>query len=403
MFDVVVIGGGASGIMTSILLARAGKSVAVLEANDRILKKLLVTGNGRCNITNKNILPSNYNFVGSDIFEKVYASYDLNETTKFFENIGIMMKELEDGKMYPMSLQASSVVNALLYEANRVGVTIITNFIVSAITNKSHFFITDGDKKVSSKYIVFAAGGKSSCKEKNIHNIHKILKSMNVSMTKMYPSLVQLKSDFKYLKHLNGNKIVTNAKLFKGERHIYSAKGEVLFTDYGLSGIPIMNLSRHVTTSDMKQYSVRLDLFDGYTKAELLEMLLKRVKTLYFMSTKDFFVGLVPKDFIIVIIKENGLAMDSSAGDIPEAKIARIVDYLKELRINIIGTNPFSRSQVTAGGVNTVELNNDLSLKKNKNIYFCGEIVDVDGLCGGFNLQWAWSSAGVVSSAIKGK
>ncbi len=400
MYDVLIIGCGASGAVAGILASRRGLSVAIVEAEDRGFKKLLTTGNGRCNITNRNISLDSYNEHGAKLFSKVYADFNNTDALDFFRTIGVESTELDDGKIYPMSLQAASVVNNLLDELERSGVQIINKFPVTKINRSKHFDIFSGDKKLSSRALIVACGSKAGTKENKFNGIWKALDTFKIKKEPLNPSLVQLKSDYGYLKHLNGTKFKTTAKLYKGKTMLKSFYGEVLFTDYGLSGIPIMNLSRFFTETDKKGYRVDLDLCKEVSFTDLVSLIETRKKTIGYKKLDKFFLSLVPKSMIIPLIKDNVLNMNSSGSELTSKEIKKIAGYLKSFSLDITGINPFARAQVMCGGIDVRELNDNLSYKKDKDLYFCGEIVDVDGLCGGFNLQWAWSSGAKVGENI---
>ncbi len=400
MYDVIVVGCGASGAISSIFASSRGLSVAVLEASERGMKKLLTTGNGRCNITNKNIDKSCYSGSGKAIFDNVYSSFNNEKTLEYLRSIGIETIELEDGKMYPMSLQAASVVNNLLDEMNKNGVTIISDFPVTKISVGKHFSVYSNDRKISAKSVIIASGSKSGTKENKFNSMIKVLKELNIKTTKTYPSLVQIKSDYKYLKHLNGTKIKTDAKLINNGKIVKSFYGEVLFANYGLSGIPIMNLSRFFTRTNKKDYFIELDLMYGITYDELFNMLKVRKQNLSHKTLDKFFVGVLPKSLIVPTIKDNDLIASSLCIELSDKDLTKICTYLKKFTIRATDTNGFNRSQAMAGGVSVQNLNDDLSHKKYKNLYFCGEIVDIDGMCGGYNLQWAWSSGYVVGNSV---
>ncbi len=400
MYDVIVIGCGASGAIASIIAARRGLSVAVLEANDRGMKKLLSTGNGRCNITNQNVSSENYNEESRELFDKVYGKFNNQNTLDFFREIGVETTKLDDGKIYPLSLQAASVVNNLLDEMNRLGVSIINNFSVQKINKKEHFTVYCGDRKVSAKNLVIACGSKSGVKEKDFNSMWSILKGMGVKLKRTRPSLVQLSSDYKYLKHLSGTKIKTTARLIKDGKEVKSFWGEVLFANYGLSGIPIMNLSKYYNVNHKAKYQVGLDLIECMNFEHLYNTLTYRRESIGYKTLQNFFVGFLPKPLIIPTIKDNNFESSQLANTLSDNDLKQIVSYLKNFIIDINGSNDFKRSQAMSGGVELREVRDNLSYKKDKNLYFCGEILDVDGMCGGFNLQWAWSSGAVVANSI---
>ena len=403
---VIVIGGGASGIMAAITAARLGQNVILLERKDRIGKKILATGNGRCNISNRYIEESRFHSDSQNLYDQIYPQFDLNKTLAFFEALGIPILELEEGKLYPYSLQAASVLNVLLYELDRQKVQVFCNEDVVRVDVSQRVVVQTKKKKYYGDKVVMACGGKSTPDLGSNGSGFKLAKDLGLNMIEPYPSLIQLESNYAYLKHLKGTKVMAKVDLVVEDVHLKSAYGELLFTDYGLSGPPILDVSRTAAQgikNNKKKIEIHGDLVPLLDRAELEQMLLKRIESMSYKVLEDFFVGLLPKQMIIPLIKDCGMSPRDKGAQITSRQREMIVSWLKAFKLNITGTRQWNQSQVTAGGVDCREVDGTrLTCKKQPNVILCGEMLDMDGDCGGFNLQWAWSS-GYVAGVSAGK
>lgn len=392
-----VVGGGASGLVGAVfakrLLKEKGK-VVILERMDRIGKKILATGNGRCNFTNINTSVNNFYGRNADFVEYALKKFNVYDTIDFFECLGIYPKEEENGKMYPYSGQASSVLDALRNEIERLGIEIVTGFEVKCVKKTgSGFRITSfSENTVVSDKVIIAAGGCASPNLGSNGTGFKILSDLGHSVTKLQPALVQLKTEKDMVKGLKGIKFDGKVSIVSGGRILGEEKGEVLFTDYGLSGPPIFQLS--VICALHKNCSVILDFVPDLTEKEVYELLLKRKKNLSHLSMENYFVGFLNKRIGNVIAKKSGIEkLSFSVSGLNEEILRRMSKNIKAMTFNIIGKNGWNNAQVTAGGVETAEFDSK-TMESNivKGLYSSGEIFDIFGECGGFNLQWAWSS-----------
>lgn len=393
---IIIIGGGASGMIAGIIAARQGARVTILERKDRIGKKLLATGNGRCNISNEQMSEARYHSDSFNIFTGVYNQFNLEATKLFFKQLGVEILELENGKLYPFSLQASSVLNVLRYELDRLGIAVMCDEEVIGINLSNKVVVTTSKNKYYGDKLIMATGGKSAPELGSNGSGFKLGRAIGLKVVEPYPSLIQLESNYKYLRHLKGTKVMSNVKIVVEEAVLSDVYGEVLFTDYGLSGLPILDVSRYASKAlkDHKaSIKVQLDLVPDLDRSTLDTLLINRIEHMPYKALADFFVGLVPKSLIIPLIKDNGLSQDMKASNITKQDRANILIWLKQLSIDITGTRKWNQSQATAGGIDCNEVNPiTLSLKSQLTVYLCGEILDIDGDCGGFNLQWAWSS-----------
>lgn len=406
---VIVVGGGASGIVAAITAARQGAKVTLLEQKNRIGKKILATGNGRCNIANRLVDRQHFHSSTKNLFDSIYRQFDLTETIAFFSEIGVEILELEDGKLYPLSLQAASVVNVMLDELDALKVQVVCDARVTSIDINDRVIATTASKKYYGDALILAAGGRSTPNLGSDGSGYKLSESIGLNRTDVYPSLVQLTSNYAYLKHLKGTKVMASIQLcFNGEKH-RKEYGELLFTDYGISGPPVLQISREasIACNHCKKSSVHIecDLMPAMTEEALDTLLIKRIEHMPTKTLERFFIGMLPKQLIVPLIKDTNMTLTDQAASITKRQRQAIIQWLKSLDLTITGTNQWNQSQVTAGGVDCNDVDEaTLSVKGKPNVYVCGELLDMDGDCGGFNLQWAWSSGYVAGlNAAKGK
>lgn len=398
--QVLIIGGGASGIMAAIVGAKSGAQVTIIERLDRIGKKILATGNGRCNLSNRDCSVSRYHSHGSmEVFKSVMSQFDVNKTLAFFEEIGIEINEKEDGKLYPRSDQASSVLNALRYELSRLNVDIICNQEVKKIETGPKFTVWTHDEKFTADAVIIATGGKSSPQLGSNGSGFSILKSLGYAIRTPFASLVQLKTDFPYLKQVAGTKVIGDVRLLNERNEILCREhGEILFADYGVSGPPILQISRQASYRNQKGQKtlLEIDLAYEYDFQSLEDKLSERFSKMPMKTLEESLNGFLNNRLIAPVIKSVGLSPSQNVGEIKKREIKALAAGLKNLKMQVTGTHQWNQSQVTAGGVDLDQINpNTLESKKHPRLYLCGEVLDIDGDCGGFNLQWAWSSGAI--------
>ncbi len=407
--EVIIIGGGASGIMAAILTKDMGIDVAVLEGNDRIGKKLLTTGNGRCNITNKYTGENRYHSENPEFFRHALNTFKASDTVNFFSSIGLPLVTLEEGKMYPMSLQASSVLDILRLAIADRDLPVYLNSKVKAIRQikKGFKLETISGETYECGKLIITCGGKSLAATGSDGSGFSLAKSLGHRIISPIPGIVQLKLDYKNLKALSGIKFNGIAELFINGEMKKREFGEILFTDYGISGPPILQLSRRASYAISKGNKASLKVNILYTmKEEELENFLETHFALFsHRSVHDCFIGIVNKKLIPVLLKEAGITnIHKACWDLDYREKKNLYNLLTSWEFNITDTNGFTNAQVTAGGVDTTEVNSEtMESKLIPNLYFAGEVLDVDGDCGGFNLQWAWSSAFLAAKGLHNK
>ncbi len=406
-FDCIIIGGGAAGLAAAVNLAKRKPNVkiAVLEALDRVGKKLSLTGNGQCNITNKNLNFNCFHSENSGFFETALNKYGFAYTTEFFEEIGISIVSKDDGRSYPRSYQASSVVDALRFSAVELGVYLVLGTKAESFSKKDGIFcVKTNNGEFYGKNLVFACGLLSGGEKiGGFNNGIKMLEKAGHNSVKLTPSIAQLKAQNNVLKSLKGIKTDSLAVLKIDGKIIDSEKGEILFTDYGLSGPAILKLSRETARTNKKSEIV-IDLFYEYTENELFSLLCNRKKNIANRDKETLLFGLLQNRLARATLVYAGLDLNGKIGDFTENELKNLANSLKNFTFTVTGNTGFINSQATAGGINTKEINPlTMQSKKINGLYVIGELLDVDGDCGGYNLQWAWSSAFCAAESIAGE
>ena len=394
----IIIGAGAAGLIASIALAREGVGVLLLEQNSTIGKKILVSGNGKCNITNRTIASNRYYSQNPSFIEEVFKGYGFEVIEAFFDSIGLPLiegKEGKEGKMFPMSLQASSVVQLLEYEAKNVGVEIVCDCAVRDITKQTDGFKLETSQgiKVATKVVI--TSGSPAAPHLGGSNIgYAFATKMGHSLTPRHPSLVQLCSDENWVQKCAGVKVDGVARLYANGEVVSEKRGDLLFTNYGISGLAILDLSREVSVrlASFDYCELSLDLIPRLSKAKLTTMLLDRVDTQSQKPIALWLHGLLNKKLIPIVLEQSksSVTLESMLN---RKEINRLVHAMKNLKLSISDTKGFNGAEVATGGVDTTQINPH-TMESNivPNLFFAGEILDVDGDRGGFNFHFAWVS-----------
>ena len=396
MTRVAVIGGGAAGMMAAISARNNGADVTLLERNNRVGKKILATGNGRCNYTNINMSIDNYHGKNKKFPLSCLSKFGVEETLYFFEQLGITPAIEEDGRVFPLSYQSSSVLDVLRFELEALGVKVMTEAYVVDMEKDRDFIIglKDG-RKIYADKLILATGGKAAPNTGSDGNGYNLAKKLGHSIEEVFPGLVQLKLEGDFYKKVDGVKFVGRAGLYLNDRLIREDFGDILFTNYGISGPPILQLSRTALEhlNQGKPVELRVAIIHSKNQEELYEYLQYRFGFMGKKTIEVGLIGLINKRLIIPILKEVSIDRNKLIANLTQKEVRRLSKILTDLRFNISGSKSWQDAQVTAGGVSTDEIDNStMESKLVKGLYFAGEVVDVDGDCGGFNLQWAWSS-----------
>ncbi|MEG2739593.1 NAD(P)/FAD-dependent oxidoreductase [Clostridium sp.] len=400
--DLIIVGGGASGLMSAILAKDLGLDVAILEGTDRVGRKILTTGNGRCNISNASVKYPfvNYHSSNKDFFINALNSFSIEDTRNFFLSIGLPIVELENSKLYPQSLQASSVVDILRLAIEDKNIPLYTNCKVKTIHKKNKFILSTGNEEFSefsSKKLLLCCGGKSAVKTGSDGSGYRLAEDLGHTITSTMPGIVQLKLDYPRLKGLSGIKFDGKVSLISNNFVVREESGEILFTDYGISGPPILQISstasRHLKNHD--NVWIKLDMMENKSLDDVSNFFYGHLAMFSHRSISNALIGVLNKKLVPILLKDIGIHdIHTPCYDVEWQYQNALINRMKDWQFKCTGTKEFANAQVTVGGVNTSEVNSEtLESKKVKDLYFAGELLDVDGDCGGFNLQWAWSSA----------
>ncbi|NLB78362.1 MAG: NAD(P)/FAD-dependent oxidoreductase [Clostridiaceae bacterium] len=396
--QIIVVGGGAAGMIAAISARRLGANVTILEKNPRVGKKILATGNGRCNYTNINANVSYYNGNNPKFTCSALSDFTIENTISFFDELGIEHKVEDLGKVFPMSDQASSILDVLLYELNNIGVNIVCDANVKDIFKSGNEFIIEleNDDVFKSDRIILATGGKAMPSSGSDGYGYDLAINLGHNMTDIFPALVQLMLEGSYFKRIDGVKLIGTAEIIYKNKSIIKDRGDILFTNYGVSGPPILQISRKAgeLVNKKEEVYVKINMLDTLTAEEVAKLLDKRISYANEKSIEFSLVGLINKRLIPVILAEAGIIdIKRQAVSLSARERLAIVDVLTGWRFKIKGTKSWPSAQVTAGGIITNEIDPKTMESKIVNgLFFAGEIMDIDGRCGGFNLQWAWSS-----------
>ncbi len=392
--SVAIIGAGASGLITAIFLARQNIQVTLYEQNNKIGKKLLTTGNGRCNITNIDLSKKYFHCENKQFPIDVLNSFSYEDCKQFFNSIGLEFIIGQRSRVYPLSLQASSVVDLLAHEIEALGVNLLLNTQIKSVKfQNNNYCLNDTTDKFT--HLVISTGNKAMPKFGSSESGFSISKQFGHCLTTQYPSLVQLVSSNKNLDMISGVKI---------DGFVNGIQGDILFTKYGLSGSAILEISRDISKSlvSKKSITISIDTMPNFTSSELYEILIKNVSKYNNKDITTWLNGFMNKKLAKYILQSVQFKSNIKyVKFLSKEDILYLVKQIKNLKFDIIDTKGFESSEVCAGGIDTKDINQiTLESQLQKNLYFTGEVIDVDGDCGGYNLQWAWSSGFAVAQAI---
>lgn len=395
---VLVVGGGAAGIVAAISARRAGAEVTILEKNTRVGKKILATGNGRCNFTNINACVDYYHGNNPGFVHSALSDFSSDDAISFFEKLGISHKVEELGKVYPMSDQASSILDVLLYEMNDSGVSIVCDANVTEILQRNSGFEVrlENGATYRGDSVVIATGGKAMPASGSDGSGYILAQKLGHTVTKVFPALVQLMLEGNFFKQIEGVKFIGTAEVLHNKKSVAKDRGDILFANYGVSGPPILQISRKAgeLLNQGKEVYLNITIMDMMSKEDLSKLIKKRFAAAPKKPVDFSLVGLVNKRLIPVLLKESGINdIKCLVSSLTAKEHEAITDILSSWRFKVRGTKSWPSAQATAGGVDTGELDQrTMESKLIKGLFFAGEIMDIDGQCGGFNLQWAWSS-----------
>ncbi len=393
-FKVAIIGGGSSGLLCATELIRGefalgGKDVVILEKNDRVGKKLIATGNGQGNLSNQNFSNEFYHGDKDFINAFIATAREIN-VEDYFYRLGLPFVTVEDGRQYPLSKQASAVLDIIRLNLNYNGVTERVNFYAKKVEYKDQlFYIYSGDTVIKAENVVLAVGGKAGVQFGTDGRSYDLAQGFGHKITNLYPSLVQIKTELPLIRGLKGLKEQAKVTAIDGEHPISSCVGEVLFTDYGLSGNAIFKVSGALASA--KNSTVKLEFLPNLTLEQTEKILKDRIDNNLYIDKKDVLCGILNKRIGQAVVKT-----------VPNTTAKTLARAIKNFKLKVTGNMGFNNAQVTKGGIETKDIDaRTMQSKFQKGLFVVGESLDVDGDCGGYNLTFAFISGITAARAIK--
>ncbi|MFA7674355.1 MAG: NAD(P)/FAD-dependent oxidoreductase [Clostridia bacterium] len=394
MKTIVIIGGGASGMMAAITASQEhANHVILLERQSRIGRKLLSTGNGRCNLTNIHAGRDHYHGADTGFILPAMEKFGVDRTLEFFRGLGLITTIEQDGRVYPLSNHAASVLDVLRFALERDNIELFTDRAVLSLRKQGGKFLIDtNNRSIQADHVVITCGGAAGSDLGGVMDGYELLEMMGHKRTAINPSLVQINTDTAYPKALKGVKADASVSVIFGERVMIAYRGEVLFTDFGVSGPAIFEISRTVSTGG-KGLSISLDLLADYSEEDITGMLTHRCETAPKIPANQILTGALQNRLGQMVCKYTGVSGGINCAQLTFNELHAIAYAAKHFMLGIEGTAGFECAQVTAGGMSTSEFDpKTMESRIVPGLFACGEVLDIDGDCGGYNLQWAWSS-----------
>ena len=398
-----IIGAGASGMAAAIAAAEnPDVQVILMERQARVGKKLSATGNGRCNLTNLHAMEGGFHGDEADFADYALDHFDVNETLNWFSSLGLYTVAEESGRVYPYSDQANSVVDVLRFALEKPNIQLLTGFEVKKVKKIDDGFLVDGgEETVFCDRLIIACGGLAGTKLGGSMSGYQLLRSFGHKCTKLRPTLVQLKSDWNGCASLKGVRANCHAEIrHEGILHSEST-GELQLTEHGLSGPVIFEISRDACQG-RGSWTAKLDFLPEKDESWLEAMLLQRKNTSW--RAEDLLTGILHNRLGRVLTQAVGISGYVPIAQLEDEEIRTVVRTVKNFEVNLTEPMGMDAAQVTAGGIVTSEFDPEtMESKLISGLYACGEVLDIDGDCGGYNLQWAWSSGHLAGISAGGK
>ena len=394
METTVVIGAGASGMMAALSAAEhENVRVILLERQQRVGRKLLATGNGRCNLTNMNAAPGNYHSEQPGFADFALERFKPQDTLDFFAALGLLTVTEYGGRVYPLSDSANSVVDVLRFALDRAGVELHCGVTVRELMRQGRgYAVRTEDGEIIADYVIVACGGAAGEKLGGVMDGYEILKNLGHKRTKLYPSLVQLITDTDYPRALKGVRADGRLSLMAGGDAESVGEGEIQFTEKGLSGPAAFDISRAAALMG-EGGRISCDFMRAYSVEDVKTLLIKRRDTLPGLEAAELFTGMLHNRLGRMLVKYAGINASAPVGSLTDAQLQKAAGAAKDFNMKLLGTEGFDKAQVTAGGIKTGGVDpTTMQSWFMPNLFICGELLDVDGDCGGYNLQWAWAS-----------
>ncbi len=402
MAEVVVIGGGASGMAAAIAAAESGRHhVTVIERQGRVGRKLLSTGNGRCNLTNTELSMTNYHGEKPDFARFALSVWTPHRVLDFFASLGLMTVTEYGGRVYPLSNQASSVLDVLRFALEKPNISLITGTSVESVRARGKGFSLkwEGGGMDCDKLIV-ACGGCAGSKLGGVMDGYNILRAFGHSRTALHPSLTQIRTKPEIPRSMKGIKVQAGLRALKGGRLLAEGSGDLLFADNGVSGTVVFELSRAVATAG-EGVCLEIDFFENMDKSGVKKYLFSRRDARPGAPVKEIFSGALHSRVGLALCKYAEINPETPCSGLKPAMIEALAAAAKALKLPVTGVSGFESAQVTAGGISTAEFRAEtMESRIVPGLYACGEVLDIDGDCGGYNLQWAWASGLLAGGSV---
>ena len=401
-----IIGGGAAGMVAAIVAAKEGMEVTVFEKNERVGKKILATGNGKCNLSNLVFGTDRYYGRNEEKLQKIFRVFSPWDTITFFEDMGLMIKE-KNGYLYPYCEQAAAVLDVLRMQLEKEGVRIITNAPVYSADyqeDKKCFVLKAGNEEKEFDRLILACGSPASLKKGEGMDGYALARAFGHDFVQIVPGLCGLRSDESFCKALAGVRAQAKITLLINDEEVANETGEVQFTDYGVSGIPVFQISRLAAYACKRgdKVQVKIDFFPEREAAEYAFMTKLRYESQKEKTLENYMTGILNKKINMVLIKSVGCKPNMTAKEAGIGKINEIMELARSFILHITEPGDIENAQICAGGVDMAQISTEMESALIKGLYFAGEMVDVDGKCGGYNLQWAWTSGYVAAKYVYG-
>ena len=400
-YDVVIIGAGAAGMMAAITASGVGRRVALIDKNPQLGRKLLATGNGRCNLTNSCVTIDSYHGGDLKFIEAVLDQFDQHATVEFFGDLGLVLKEEFGGRIFPRTNQASSVVEVLKQRLNKVDVMLEAEVVGIEKTLLWKTSLSNG-KILQSDKLIIATGGRAAFYLGSTGDGLFWARKLGHSLTPIYAALVPMEIVEQWPRDVQGIKVEAAVWTTCDGNTISESAGDLLFTSYGVSGPAVMAQARSVAgLLNTSEVLLHIDLFPDMTEDQLDQIVVRIFDISAKRAIRDALVGLLPSVMIPVILRLAGVDETMRIAAITKSQRFEIVRTLKDLTLTISKLRPLKEAQVSAGGINSEEIDpRTLESRIVKGLYFAGEMLDADGDSGGYNLQWAWSSGYVAGKTL---
>jgi len=391
----LIVGAGAAGLAAGITAARRGKKVTILEANDTPGKKILVSGNGRCNIGNRFIDPRRYHSGDPEFVTKVLTGYDASRIKTFLESLGLILEEEEEGKLFPMGRKASTVVKLLHRECQRLGVELVTDCKVTGIEKDAKGFRIESMRGIhETSKLLLAAGSPAAPQLGGSNTLMLLAQRLGHTLIPPRPALAALESEESWPKRAAGVKLSARLTLLADGKEAAVREGDLLFTNYGVSGLAALDISREASLrlAEWEYCELTIDLFPRFSRERLERLLLERIDRDRNLPLPLWLEGVLHPKLIPVVLERVKTEAENEAS-LHRKAVKKLVYTLKHLALPLSGVRDFRYAEVATGGIDVAEVDPEtMESRSVPGLYFAGEILDVDGDRGGFNFHWAWTT-----------